>query len=124
MECVCNGAIAQDEGGMDYCRIAVENSNLKIENKRLTRVSDEYDRCIADCGSLENVALREENELLKKKMKELQELGCFISDETGHKCLLATENEKLSKALKEILKEVGTSTLANKIAQQALKEGE
>jgi len=35
MECVCNGAIAQDEGGMDYCRIAVENSNLKIENKRL-----------------------------------------------------------------------------------------
>jgi len=68
--------------------------------------------------------LQAENELLKKKMKELQELGCFISDETGHKCLLATENEKLSKALKEILKEVGTSTLANKIAQQALKEGE
>ena len=44
--------------------------------------------------------LRAKNELLKKKMKELQELGCFISDETGHKCLLATENDRLRKAIK------------------------
>lgn len=38
--CVCNGAIAEDEGGVAYCRIAVENCELHTELKDLNLAND------------------------------------------------------------------------------------
>jgi len=66
MECVCNGAIAQDEGGMDYCRIAVENANLKIENKDLQKIIDDYNKIIAEQDDVyaENERLRMAMEII------------------------------------------------------------
>ena len=50
--------------------------------------------------SNELTRLRDENDVLKKKMKEYEDFGCHIADETGYKCHYITENERLKGHLK------------------------
>lgn len=86
---------------------------------------------IKDCERYK--ALQAELELLQKKIKEIEEVGCYIADESGHTCGIATENKRLQAELgvekveREIEKTIDDEAILgyreeNKQSKEVLKE--
>jgi hypothetical protein len=80
---------------------------IKMSDSRIYEANLPDDKCkfcgSFNCGGYNCLdGLRNQLAEANERIRQMQEYGCFVPDETGHKCQLAVKNEELKKEIERL----------------------